>query len=71
MNYACKNKWRRIMKVENINEWWIWTLNRKIAEFIHKPSEDQEIELRFLLTTYRSLSENAPANQEEYTLPAS
>ena len=57
------------MKVENANEWWMWTLNRKIAEYIHNPNENQEIELRFLLTTYRSLKDNNPANQDQYSLP--
>ena len=57
------------MKVENINEWWMWTLNRKIAEYIHTPSEQQEIELRFLLTTYRSMKDGEAANLDQYSLP--
>ena len=57
------------MRPEDPNEWWMWTLNRKIAEYIHAPSEKQEIELRFLLTTYRSLK-NESANQDQYSMPA-
>lgn len=39
------------------NEWWRWELNRKIAEFLSKPTPQQEATLGFLLTSYRALHE--------------
>jgi hypothetical protein len=39
------------------NEWWRWQLNRKIAEFLSKPTPQQEATLGFLLTSYRALHE--------------
>jgi len=40
------------------NEWWRWELNRKIAEFLSRPTPEQEATLSFLLTSYRALHEN-------------
>jgi hypothetical protein len=37
------------------NEWWRWQLNRKIAEFLASPSENQHAHLNFMLSSYRSL----------------
>jgi len=37
------------------NEWWRWELNRKIAEFLSRPTREQEATLGFLLTSYRAL----------------
>ena len=37
------------------NEWWRWELNRKIAEFLSRPTPEQEAILAFLLTSYRAL----------------
>ena len=39
------------------NEWWRWQLNRKIAEFLASPSENQHAHLNFMLSSYRSLHE--------------
>lgn len=44
------------MSHEN-SEWWRWELNRKIAEFLSKPTPQQEATLGFLLTSYRTLHE--------------
>jgi len=38
---------------ETNNEQWRWELNRKIAEFVAKPSREQEAALTFLLSSYR------------------
>lgn len=48
----------------NQHEWWRWLLNRKIAEYISSPSEDQERQLRFLLTSYRALSSQAGKTEQ-------
>jgi len=40
------------------NEWWRWELNRKIAEFLSRPTQEQEAMLSFLLTSYRALHDN-------------
>ncbi len=37
------------------NEWWRWQLNRKIAEYLSRPTREQEATLGFLLTSYRAL----------------
>lgn len=52
--------------IESKNEWWRWELNRKIAEFLSKPTAEQEATLAFLLTSYRALHEQETAN----TLPS-
>ena len=39
----------------NDNDWWRWELNRKIAEFLCRPTREQEVTLAFLLTSYRAL----------------
>lgn len=44
------------------NEWWRWELNRKIAEFLSKPTLQQEAALGFLLTSYRALHEQDNLN---------
>ena len=41
----------------NPNERCHWLLNRKVAEYISKPTQQLEITLRFLLTSYRALNE--------------
>ncbi len=33
---------------------WIWTLNRKVAEFLRDPSETRKAELQGLLTAYQT-----------------
>jgi len=53
------------MRVDDASIWWIWSLNRRVAEFIHSPTEEQEIQLRFLLTTYRAFNEEQISNLNE------
>lgn len=48
----------------NQHEWWRWLLNRKIAEYVSSPSEEQERQLRFLLTSYRALSSQAEKTEQ-------
>jgi hypothetical protein len=50
----------KIMRDTN-NEWWRWELNRKVAEYLSKPTPEQEAMLSFLLTSYRALHENQTA----------
>ena len=45
------------------NEWWRWELNRKVAEFLTKPTPEQEATLAFLLTSYRALHEQQSASR--------
>lgn len=48
--------------IESNNEWWRWELNRKIAEFLSRPTAEQEATLAFLLTSYRALHEQHTIN---------
>jgi len=58
------------MRIDDANNWWMWNLNRKVAEFIHKPTEELEIEIRFLLATCRSFNEREAADLEANNLLA-
>ena len=49
----------------NQHEWWRWLLNRKIAEYVSSPTEDQDRQLRFLLTSYRALSGQSEVSEQE------
>lgn len=37
----------------NSKEWWLWHINRRVAEFIHRPDARNERALLSLLHDYR------------------
>jgi len=34
-------------------DWWMWQMYRRAAEFMHDPSEDREARLQFFMSSYR------------------
>ena len=53
-------------------EWWLWQINRRVAEFVSRPCERSETALNETLSAYRRLREQArndvPTDEHEWAL---